>query len=196
MDYYLQYPIRCKTCNEQIACFSAEHLDNLAQQLSVEESLNSLGLDNFCCRISMMNPITVTFDMENRPAIEGLHMVSYNDEPGGVIPYQGQYNFTTCRRAVVRIEGMDLFPVQTVPPPKPPPVREELSDLIYSAQETSEELIPFPTESKSEEQPFDPPTLVGHPKINPNSLYPDQKISVGAEGRTAQVISGRTYLAR
>ncbi len=75
-DSYKEYPIRCKTCNEQIACFAEDYLNYLATGLSVEEALNALDIMNPCSRIAMMNPTTVPFNMENRLVIEGFSDVT------------------------------------------------------------------------------------------------------------------------
>lgn len=70
MDYYKEYPIRCKSCNEQIACF-AEEFENLIQNMTMEEALNKMEMMMPCSRIAMMNPVVVFFNMENREVIDG-----------------------------------------------------------------------------------------------------------------------------
>lgn len=79
MDSYKEYPIRCKTCNEQLACL-AEEYEALVSASSIEEALNDLGLTCPHSRIAMMNPTIVTFNMENREVIEGFKSVEAADE--------------------------------------------------------------------------------------------------------------------
>jgi DNA-directed RNA polymerase subunit N (RpoN/RPB10) len=75
MDTYKEYVIRCKTCNEQIACFASDYEALLSAGASVEEALNELGIMEYCSRIAMMNPTIVAFNMENRAVIEGFKSV-------------------------------------------------------------------------------------------------------------------------
>ena len=76
MNYYFEYPIRCKTCNGQIACFSFDYLSFLENNHGdTEVTLNEVGLMNPCCRIAMMTPSMVYQNVENRRAIEGLDTI-------------------------------------------------------------------------------------------------------------------------
>lgn len=80
MELYKEYPIRCKTCNEQISCFAPIYEQLLTTGLSEEEALNNLGITEWCSRISMLNPTIVTFNMENREVIEGFKSVDAAQE--------------------------------------------------------------------------------------------------------------------
>lgn len=80
METYKEYPIRCKTCNEQLACYADDYETLLATGLSVEEALNELGITDYCSRISMMTPTIVAFNMENREVIEGFKSVDAANE--------------------------------------------------------------------------------------------------------------------
>ena len=75
MKSYREYVIRCKTCNEQIACHAKTYEQLLANGLSIEEALNSLDIMLPCSRAWMMNPNYVTFNMENRDVVEGIRSV-------------------------------------------------------------------------------------------------------------------------
>ena len=75
MRTYREYVIRCKTCNEQLACFSQTYEDLIANGLTIEETLNNLGIMLPCSRAAMMNPTYVNFNMENRDVVEGLRSV-------------------------------------------------------------------------------------------------------------------------
>jgi DNA-directed RNA polymerase subunit N (RpoN/RPB10) len=69
---YDEYPILCYSCFDPIACRAAAYNERVHGGLTQEEALNSMGLMDPCCRIMMMNPSPVPFNMENRAAIEGL----------------------------------------------------------------------------------------------------------------------------
>ena len=75
MKSYREYVVRCKTCNEQIACHSEAYESLLANDMTVEEALNSLDIMLPCSRAWMMNPNYVTFNMENRDVVEGIRSV-------------------------------------------------------------------------------------------------------------------------
>lgn len=80
METYKEYPIRCKTCNEQLACFADDYEGLLDTGLTPEEALNELGITDYCSRISMMAPTIVAFNMENREVIEGFKSVDAANE--------------------------------------------------------------------------------------------------------------------
>lgn len=75
METYPEYPIRCETCNEQIAAFAADFEAMVEAGSTVEEALNELGITLECSRIALMNPTHVAFNMENREVIEGFKSV-------------------------------------------------------------------------------------------------------------------------
>jgi DNA-directed RNA polymerase subunit N (RpoN/RPB10) len=81
MEFYLEYPVRCKSCNEQIACFAKEFNSYLQSGISGEEALNIIGIKNFCSRIAFLTPTVVFLNMENRRLIEGLETISPNSKP-------------------------------------------------------------------------------------------------------------------
>lgn len=76
MDSYKEYPIRCKTCNAPIACFSYEY-ERLVYQIGMtpEQALNQLAIMHDLCRLSMLYPTIVPFNMENREVINGFKSV-------------------------------------------------------------------------------------------------------------------------
>ena len=75
MDTYREYVVRCKTCNEPIACHAHDYEELLNAGVTVEDALNELGIMDYCSRIAMMNPSVVAFNMENRAVIEGFKSV-------------------------------------------------------------------------------------------------------------------------
>src|SRR5688500_12811196 len=96
MEFYLEYPIRCKTCNEQIACFSYEYGELLNAGYTIQQALDQLGLMNYCCRISMKDPVVVTFNMENREVIEGTKKIHEVDDFGSPSTDNAQTTFGPC----------------------------------------------------------------------------------------------------
>lgn len=80
MEFYFEYPIRCKSCNEQIACFSEEFNSMVKSGIKPEEALNILGIKNYCSRLAFLSPTRVLFNMENRRLIEGLEPISPNSK--------------------------------------------------------------------------------------------------------------------
>lgn len=114
METYREYTIRCKSCNEQIACFSLDYEAMLEAGSSVEEALNNLGIYNPCSRAAMMNPTIVSFNMENREVIEGFKSVDAATDADA-------QNESTTRPIFVQCMGIQptlalgIMGVQTVP---------------------------------------------------------------------------------
>ena len=96
MEYFKEYPIRCKTCNEQLACYSADFEQYLANGSTIEEALNYIGIMNPCSRIAMANPTIVSFNMENREVIEGFKSVEAADENDAQNESQARPVFSSC----------------------------------------------------------------------------------------------------
>jgi DNA-directed RNA polymerase subunit N (RpoN/RPB10) len=127
MQSYKEYPIRCKTCGEQLAAFAPQYEallesiveeDRIAQiealaiggnpetgtltrplnELNVaEKALNRLGITEWCSRIAMMNPTIVTFNMENRAVIEGFENVDAAMDAEPQIHSDIQPVFASCK---------------------------------------------------------------------------------------------------
>lgn len=100
MESYEEFSIRCKTCNNQLACMSYAYKSYLEAQSSVEEALNALGIYNPCCRIAMANPTIVTFNMENREVIEGFKSVDAAEEADVQTQNTGRPVFNSCMGVV------------------------------------------------------------------------------------------------
>lgn len=96
MEFYKEYPIRCKTCGEQLACYAEEYEQLLESGYSIEDALNELGITDYCSRIGMMNPPIVTFNMENREVIEGFKNVDAADEDTSQKESTSHPVFTAC----------------------------------------------------------------------------------------------------
>lgn len=104
MDAYNEYMVKCWTCNDLLSCFAADYEAMVANGTTTEEALNNLGLTEPCCRALMLNPVVVTFNMENREVINGLKSVDAADYPDAR-PVKGSNPiFTHCRQVSYRDE--------------------------------------------------------------------------------------------
>jgi DNA-directed RNA polymerase subunit N (RpoN/RPB10) len=209
MDYYKEYPVRCKTCNEQIACFSEEYELYLEQGLSEESALNKLGLMNPCSRIAMLQPVIVFHNMENRDIIEGTKMVEGVDldkdflegaltipKPPTRRPGTGILTGLTSKqpdKGKVRPVTSSLF-AGTGRGSRRPSAIEPTVDRPVALSESEGMGISMPIEIPQPTQ-FVPPENVSIPTINPDPTIPNVMVSVGA-GKQTVLLSGRTYLAR
>ena len=96
MDTYKEYVIRCKTCNEPLACYGADYQALLDAGSTVEDALNELGIIDYCSRNAMMNPTIVAFNMENRAVIEGFKSVDAVTEDETQEESTSQPIFSSC----------------------------------------------------------------------------------------------------
>jgi len=115
METYKEYPIRCKTCNEQIACFSADYEILLDSGYTFEAALDELGITEYCSRIAMMTPTIVAFNMENREVIEGFKNVEAADEETDQNESISQPIFSQCR--AIQPTDVQMGPILTIPSP-------------------------------------------------------------------------------
>lgn len=184
MRTYKEYPIRCKDCNEQIACFSKRY-EQLVRKyttsagvngsFAIEKALNEMKIMEPCSRMSFMNPTTVFFNVEDRGLIEGTKDVDI------LIPSQKKL------LPKVNLKANLL----------------EYDKVIGSS--TENRLKPFSEEElqqREEEETGDAlltefiyPTIVGIPTINPIFGVENDFVSAGTNNRV-RVLNGRTYLAR
>ena len=212
MEFYREYPIGCKSCNEQLACFSKDYEDYLASGLTVEEALNALGITNYCSRAAMMNPPTVTFNMENRQVIEGFKSVEAADEADAQNESTSRPIFSACMGAGPQIQ-VPILPIPqdniiqgiTTPEvtrPTLPGVQTLI--LMLPTQTVIQPIIPdvklddlgpgIPV-TVAEVKKFQEPIMVGIPVINSDPTLTQATIYVGA-GKQSRVLNGRTHLAR
>lgn len=85
-SFYEEYPIRCPSCGELIACRVPEY-KQLLKIYSVEETLNLMEVELYCSRSAFMNPSPVHLSMENRKVIEGLippDLINVHPDPVGL----------------------------------------------------------------------------------------------------------------
>lgn len=224
MDSFREYPIRCKTCGEPIACKARAFEQALSTGISREEALSGVDLTAYCSRSAMLNPPIVTFDMENREAIEGFKDVRtvVDADPNGSLsdpifaactpelqfklnlpPPQFQPTFMQGTKALPAQIGIGTgattgIPVIGMTLPTPP---QGINPGITSGTKPGIPLNPGGAEPK-QGIPLSVPdneTEFIEPSIvgvpSINSSLPLKQINVGA-GKKVQVLNGRSYLAR
>jgi len=105
MEYYNEYPVRCRTSNDPLSCYSSDYEAYLNAGFSIEDALNSLGIMNPCCRMAMANPTIVAFNMENREVIEGFKSVDAAEESEAQTESTSQPIFNSCMGVVAPIQN-------------------------------------------------------------------------------------------
>jgi DNA-directed RNA polymerase subunit N (RpoN/RPB10) len=93
MSSYVEYPIKCITCNEPLAYLAGKYESLLREGNTIEEALNMLGITAYCSRISMMNPTFVPYNMENRKVIEGTANVELVEKLPDPVGEGGKVSF-------------------------------------------------------------------------------------------------------
>lgn len=216
MNSYRAYPIRCKTCNNQIACYAMDY-ENLIRNVfakdsdinkthAIEKSLNQLGLMSSCCRISMMNPTIETFNMENRELIEGIRHV---DTIGSnkIVPRipitpvlaTSEAKSSSINTSRILSSGMSISrkgrqiggmvkPTSTIVVKSASPITK-VEDLVLDSS-TPENLIDLSTPKN-----FEYPTQVGIPCINDTPEIYEPSVNAGNNYKVS-ILNGRTYLCR
>lgn len=184
MRTYKEYPIRCKVCNEQIACFAEEYerlvrkyntKNDVTKSLAIEKALNELGIMDPCSRIAFMNPITVFLNVEDRDLIEGTKDTDFigNKRTRKALPATRDiFEKTTTSISTTSIE--DRLKITS-------------SNILQEREnELAGDLL---------EQEFKYPTIVGTPTINPILGIENEIVNVGGKHQI-RVLNGRTYLAQ
>jgi len=52
-------PIRCVTCNKILGDKYSRYMEMIESGISIEQALNNLGLNRYCCRLRVRNPFKV-----------------------------------------------------------------------------------------------------------------------------------------
>lgn len=186
MDSYREYPVRCPTCGGQLACFS-KLFETLIENDTIENALNLLGIDDYCCRMLMINPVIVFFNMENRELIEGFKGIDQVNDDDSQKESTSIPIYTPC----LSEETKPSISLTLLSKPNLSIAHPIIPDIGMKSSSMGE---PISLEEKLPEN-FVEPELVGVPTINRNILKELDKIYVGAKKKT-QVLNGRTYLAR
>ena len=106
-SYYNRYPIRCRTCFRRV--------DNKARNVELtlaghkkptievlRRAMDDEGLTLYCCRRYILAPEPVYYNMENRPAIEGVRQVSEAVAMEASQRLEGDFIFGSCDRSTTR----------------------------------------------------------------------------------------------
>lgn len=117
MESYKEYPIRCKTCNEQIACFASLYENHINSGATIEDTLNMMDIMNPCSRQAFMNPSTVNFNMENRKIIEGFETVETATDEDALKESTSQPIFIPCLGGAVQTKAPLVLGVKAAPAP-------------------------------------------------------------------------------
>lgn len=117
--YRREYPIKCKSCNEQIACYSEEYED-LVREHGAEKALNILQIMEPCSRDNMMNPVMILNIKENRSLIEGLKDIDVIDKFPETLSFQtceynlGNADYNRSKKKEIKPE-ITLKPEKSLP---------------------------------------------------------------------------------
>lgn len=172
MEGYNEYFIRCLTCGNLIACRSQEYLSLVASGESPAGALDLMGYKNYCCRIAMMNPIFVLFDMENREAIEGVKDVAAVKGPSKAFYPVLSGNFEACLSNRPIVKNMTKN-------------NEKLENLEPLGQGIPLNIV-LP-------KSFQKPRVPGMPVINEDNTVVADKVYAGSD-HWITVLTGRTYI--
>lgn len=193
MNFYYQYAVRCPTCNELIACVSPYFINLVENGSTTEEALNEIGLEKWCCRMTMLNPSPMFFNMEVLDVVEGFVSVESNENANIIRPQQIISQSEVSSESLEEEEDLDFLLLGQKAPRKKATtkaqafsVEEQVYDNIYEGISLS-----MPLE-KSE---FETPTIVGISTIN-NDKNDDLEIIPVGDRKTTVILKGRTFLAR
>ena len=191
MNFYYQYPIRCPSCNEHIACLSRYFINLVENGTPTEDALNEIGLYKWCSRIAMLNPSPVFFNMENIDVIEGLASVEHSDE---LLYMKSEYKPVKTEGTLV--DGEEVFEFLAAQG-KAPRKKALEKQLKFSRGEEVELDIyeGIPVSEPIEGGGFIEPTIIGIPTIN-NARNDELIIVPVGDRKTTIFLKGRTYLAR
>jgi DNA-directed RNA polymerase subunit N (RpoN/RPB10) len=181
MEYYKEYSIRCKSCNEQIACFVPDFESLKSTGMTEEEALNEIGITETCSRIAFIHPTYVFHNMENRELIEGFKTVdnietSNPNNSSFLQPYFNPCLDDSKININEKIEENTTF------------------SLVKSLKSKIKPLIENRELVEDKNETFKYPTLVGFSEINYNPLIGDEFMDVGSM-KKSKIINGRTYYA-
>lgn len=88
-------PIRCVTCNKILGDKYSRYTEMIESGMSIEETLDNLGLNRYCCRLRVRNPFKVvnrfddfeilSVDSKNEASTEGA-LSSMNSSSFTIVP--------------------------------------------------------------------------------------------------------------
>lgn len=189
MESYKEYPIRCITCNEQIACYSYIYESLISNGMLMNQALDFLNIKNPCSRIAMMNPVIVTYNMENRQVIEGLKNINDASEDD-ITPLSSKKIFGGClgqdikkkKETIIQQDKIKLKD-QKISEARNILRRDDLGEPIALNASSVDDLS------------FKYPKAVGMLTINRDFGIKEVYVDVGND-KSIAVLNGRTYLAQ
>ncbi len=200
MNTYIEYPIRCKTCNELVACFSDEFVEQTKILGSMAEALDNMGITAPCTRSAFCNPTYVLFNMENRAVIEGMIQPENANDVEEFDETQSNPTMIQCLNTNRGFGFVLDKPTEGIP---------ILSSNVLSPNANLGILLPVQNitsipnanievhieNTEPENFSYTEPSIPGIPTINENnSIKPVMKY-VGS-GKYSKVLTGRTYLIK
>lgn len=212
-QYYVEFPVRCMTCNLPLAHLQESYETLLRGDIERrKEALDVLGLVQTCCRTNMMDPHLVFFDNENKQLIRG----QVRPETSGFGGPRGRPEATVARRAIpvkASVAGLSVrtkipvpgtVPENTIATPAQPSllslVDEEAPIVNYNLAASedisgvnTEALLNLELPEVVDKSAF--PTMIGIPVILPSTAPNEQIVNVGV-GQTTVICSNRRYLCR
>lgn len=203
MEFYIEYPVACQTCNENIACRVEDYLSLINSGFSIEEALNTMGIDLYCSRLAMRG-VGVPFNMENRGAIEGVVSVERADYESANYISTGKVSFDLCtdfnNQSKTKLKQIvQQSSSSSSNAPIITKVTQNRFNIGKGTQERIDETVPAafnqPIElNVIENTEFEAPTVPGVPTFNPRKGIPQEMIIVGDNSKV-KILTGRTYLA-
>ena len=183
MNFFIMYPVRCETCNKELAYLQDDLEQLLAIDPSVEKALNNLGVMRYCCRTNLMNPTSVFYDMENTDVVNGTRNVKEftNLANPTITPIQIRQPISILQN--LPSLGSSILHKSTIPSLSGTPVGTPVA-------------IPIDESRLRNTSNFDIPQYVGVPTINPSKLTNPEVLSVGENNKimTIPILTGRTYI--
>lgn len=213
MDTYKLHPVRCFTCGNQIQA-RADAFEYYSEIYgSMEDAANSLGLMEPCCRIALMVPTIINFNMENRRLVETLrsdgslnHRLTQKENAAVSV-------FGSCMTGNVPGRNLNTTgaPAKLLFDNK---LSTNISDMQVDMDNVSSKIAGISTGTEitendmknkgiplnqlkleTDEENFVYPTMVGIPVINYNKNLKEEYADVG-DNKKVLILNGRTYLAR
>lgn len=201
MEYYIEYPVACQTCNENVACHVEDFLQLKSIGMSEENALNELGIDLYCTRLAFRGTC-VPFNMEHRKAIEGIISVTEASYETANDVSIGKASFGTCNDYNNQMKGKGSKMISTSSSSAAPSVAKVTISRFNVGKNTEKKLAETVPETFNapielnvvEQTTFEKPTLPGIPTFNPRKGIPQEIVIVG-ENNKVKILTGRTYLA-
>ena len=180
--YHREYPIRCKSCNEQLACYSEEYED-LAREYGYEKALNMLNIMEPCSRYNMMNPVMILNIKENRNLIEGLKDIDVIDKSSE------DYSFQSCEYNIGNVDYNKLKKKEEIKPEIELTTERNLSQMSITRKQPlqksmylSSEIKPVVTQNKPSfnvATKVKPPILSSSKQLNKIAIpSPNQQVNL------------------